>query len=135
MQRAMIIVLMSLWLAACGNADKLIGMVLPSPTPLSRYAMASHLCDEYSFDFSLFPTRDENGHRGYKITVSNNTSESSLQNAACILDQMEVPLYITDKITSTREEGVEYKEKINDLDISWIKNYNRLSITVIDLRD
>ena len=135
MQRAMIIVLMSLWLAACGNADKLIGMVMPSPTPLSRYAMAYGLCYKNSFDFSIFPTRDENGHSGFRITVSNSTSESSLQIGACILDQMEVPLYITDKITSIREEGVEYKEKINDLDISWIKNNNQLSITIIDLRD
>ena len=45
MQRAMIIVLMSLWLAACGNADKLIGMVMPSPTAIPVPTPTKVPCD------------------------------------------------------------------------------------------
>ena len=140
MQRVMVMVVMSLVLVGCGGSGGLMGQMFPSPTPISRYIMATDLCLENTFDLSIMRASDENGHRGYRITVRNNTGDSTIQIASCILRQMQVPQYVTEKITNTREEGVKYNEKVNDLDISWVRdNKNTLSdeiiITIIDLRD
>jgi hypothetical protein len=137
MQRVMVMVVMSLVLVGCGGSGGLMGRLIPSPTPISRYVMAFGLCYENTFDLSIMRASDENGHRGYRITVRNDTSQSTLQIAACILQQMQVPLDVTEKITNTREEGVKYNEKVNDLDISWVKDTIRdeIIITIIDLRD
>ena len=140
MQRVMVMVVMSLVLVGCGGSGGLMGRMFPSPTPIPRYSMAYRLCDQkYNFDLSIMRASDENGHRGYRIRVTDNTSDSTIQMAACILQQMQVPQYVTEKIASTREEGVKYNEKVNDLDISWVRDNNGLSdeiiITVIDLRD
>lgn len=138
MQRVMVMVVMSLVLVGCGGSGGLMGRLIPSPTPISRYVMAFDLCNvNTSFDLSIMRASDENGHRGYTITVRNDTSQSTLQIGACILQQMQVPLDVTEKITNTREEGVKYNEKVNDLDISWVKDTIRdeIIITIIDLRD
>jgi hypothetical protein len=141
MQRVMVMVMMSLVLVGCGGSGGLMGRMFPSPTPIPRYVMADILCDPNYYDLSIFASimraSDENGHRGYRITVRNDTSQSTLQIAACILQQMQVPLDVTEKITNTREEGIKYNEKVNDLDISWVKDTIRdeIIITIIDLRD
>lgn len=139
MQRAIVMAMMCVVLAGCGGSSGIMGRIFPSPTPISRYRWAYILCYEHTYNLSILPLYG-NAHRGWVINLGvykNDYDESNntVQIAACILQKMEVPQYVIEKISNTREEGVIYNEKVNNLDITWSMKSEELTITVIDLND
>lgn len=140
MQRAIVMAMMCVVLVGCGEAERLVNAVSPSPTPISRYSKAYSFCLDNIPMSVLYarPVFGDNGKRGYEITIRlDDSDDSAVRVAACILHEMEVPQYVIEKISNTRQKGVTHNEKVNDLDVTWIIEsvWNRLTITVIDLNE
>jgi hypothetical protein len=116
MQRAMIIVLMSLWLAACGNADKLIGMLMPSPTPaMSQAELTMTICglpDEFA----------QVADAGHTLILDGEGEDSDgmrIEDLACALKYMDVPSYVVSMMEKTRAlDGIQ-REEYDNFKISW----------------
>lgn len=136
MQRVIVMLVMSVVLTGCGGSGGIMGRMFPSPTPISRFSRAYTLCLKDIPMNVLYarPAFGDNGERGYEITIRlDDNEDTSFRVAACILNQMEVPLYVTDAITTTQGDGI-HQQQANDLDITWSIEYRRLTITVIDLK-
>ena len=116
MQRAIVMAMMCVVLAGCGEAERLINTVFATPTPvLSQAELTMELC-------SLSSTYAEAADGGRTLILDGEGEESAglnIEDLACALNYMDVPSFVVSTMEKTRAlDGIQ-REEYGNFKISW----------------
>lgn len=116
MQRTIVAVVMCLMLVGCGDTNKLIGAVLPSPTPaLSQAELTVTIC-------GLSKIYAQVADAGHTLILDGEGDKSpglKIEDLACALKYMQVPSFVVTTMEKTRAlDGIQ-REEYGNFKISW----------------